>query len=153
MHRGETERRIDRALKELPLLRAPDTLLPRVSAAVQAWMRRPWYERAWFTWPLALRVVGITTLALMLASASVVAPEIFALARASAADLVANLLERVPVGLLRFEAALSTLLEAWQIVSARLLAYAAAAVFLLALTSALCVAALNRVAMREPMLP
>ena len=153
MHRGETEPRIDRALRELPLLRAPDTLLPRVSAAVQAWIRRPWYERAWFTWPLALRVAGIATLALLLAGASVVAPDIFALARASAADLVTRVLERLPVGLLRFEASLSTLLEAWQVVSERLLAYAAAVVFLLALTSALCVAALNRVAMREPMLP
>ena len=34
------------------LPRAPHTLLPRVLAAVQAWAQRPWYERAWFTWPL-----------------------------------------------------------------------------------------------------
>ena len=42
---------MDRELRRLPLPRAPQTLLPRVMAAVQAWAQRPWYTRAWFAWP------------------------------------------------------------------------------------------------------
>ena len=46
---------VDRELRQLPSPRAPHTLLPRVLAAVEQWTRRPWYARAWFTWPLGGR--------------------------------------------------------------------------------------------------
>jgi len=53
----------DRALRDLPLPRAPHTLLPRVMAAVDAWTRRPWYTRAWFTWPLQWQIVSVAAIA------------------------------------------------------------------------------------------
>jgi hypothetical protein len=31
-------------------------------AAVQAWASRPWYQRAWFTWPLVWQAVAILLL-------------------------------------------------------------------------------------------
>lgn len=60
--------RVSRALSQLPVLRAPDTLLPRVMAAVQAWAERPWYQRAWFTWPLGWQLATIAALVLMAVS-------------------------------------------------------------------------------------
>jgi hypothetical protein len=63
----DLERRVDRELRRLPSPLAPDTLLPRVLAAVDAWARRPWYARAWFTWPIGWQIASI--LALMLFAA------------------------------------------------------------------------------------
>src|SRR6478752_931002 len=52
-----------RELRRLPLPRAPQTLLPRVLAAVDAWARRPWYMRAWFTWPLGWQGASLALVA------------------------------------------------------------------------------------------
>jgi len=59
----ELERRVHEELRRLPAPLAPDTLLPRVLAAVDAWARRPWYARAWFTWPVGLQVASMAALA------------------------------------------------------------------------------------------
>jgi hypothetical protein len=61
----DLERVVDRELKALPAPRAPHTLLPRVLAAVDAWSRRPWYTRAWFTWPLGWQLASIAAAALI----------------------------------------------------------------------------------------
>jgi len=61
----DLEARVDRALRRLPQPHAPQTLLPRVLAAVEAWHERPWYTRAWFAWPLAWRVLSIVPCALV----------------------------------------------------------------------------------------
>ncbi|MCX7721958.1 MAG: hypothetical protein N2379_02720 [Verrucomicrobiae bacterium] len=52
----ELEAAIDRLLKTLPPLRAPDTLVPRVLAAVTPQARLAWYRRPWQTWPVALQL-------------------------------------------------------------------------------------------------
>ena len=62
------EDRVSRALTQLPALRAPSTLLPRVMAAVQAWAGRPWYQRAWFTWPMGWQLATVGVLVLMAVS-------------------------------------------------------------------------------------
>lgn len=64
---GDLEQRVDRELRRLPAPRAPHTLLPRVLAAVDAWVNRPWYTRAWFTWPLGWQVASVALLALAFA--------------------------------------------------------------------------------------
>lgn len=61
----ELETLVDRELRRLPQPRAPHTLLPRVMAAVEAWAQRPWYTRAWFTWPVGWRVASLAPLALL----------------------------------------------------------------------------------------
>ncbi|HEX5475899.1 MAG TPA: hypothetical protein VFX12_14660 [Vicinamibacterales bacterium] len=53
----------DRELRRLPAPRAPQTLLPRVMAAVEAWSPRPWYLRPWFAWPIVWRVASMAPLA------------------------------------------------------------------------------------------
>jgi hypothetical protein len=69
MDPANLERTIDRTLKQLPAPRAPETLLPRVMAAVRAWAERPWYARGWFAWPLGWQVAGIAALVAVAAAA------------------------------------------------------------------------------------
>ena len=59
---ADLEQKVDRELRRLPAPRAPHTLLPRVLAAVEAWVNRPWYTRAWFTWPLGWQVASVALL-------------------------------------------------------------------------------------------
>ena len=63
----ELETRIDRELKRLPELPAPPALLPRVLAVLGRQAVRPWYRRAWQTWPLGLQVASFAVLAAMFA--------------------------------------------------------------------------------------
>ena len=72
----DLETRVHRELGRLPAPRAPHTLLPRVMAAVQDWASRPWYARAWFTWPLGWQVVSVAALVLLITGAVMVAPEV-----------------------------------------------------------------------------
>src|SRR6266699_3611722 len=74
MHPIDLETLVGRQLRRLPAPRAPYTLLPRVLAAVQAWSRRPWYARDWFTWPLVWRLASIALLILILAGGVVALP-------------------------------------------------------------------------------
>jgi len=64
MRFDELERRMRDELARLPSPVAPATLLPRVLAAIDTWARRPWYARAWFTWPLGWQVVSVVLVAI-----------------------------------------------------------------------------------------
>jgi len=70
----EIERRVHEELRRLPAPLAPHTLMPRVLAAVDAWARRPWYERAWFTWPIGWRIASVAVLALAVYGTFIVPP-------------------------------------------------------------------------------
>lgn len=72
----ELERLTDGALRELPTPRAPRTLLPRVLAAVAAEARRPWYSRAWLSWPLRWQLVSAAAAVLVLTLATVGGPAV-----------------------------------------------------------------------------
>ena len=74
MNTPDLETRVDRELRHLPAPRAPHTLLPRVMDAVQAWAERPWYTRAWVTWPLAWQVVSVAALMAIVAGGAVLLP-------------------------------------------------------------------------------
>src|SRR6266508_4563329 len=65
---------VDRELRHLPVPRAPDTLLPRVLAAVERWSRRPWYARAWLTWPVGAQVASLIPLMLLVAGSVMLIP-------------------------------------------------------------------------------
>jgi hypothetical protein len=70
----DLERRVHEELRRLPAPLAPGTLLPRVLAAVDAWARRPWYARAWFTWPLALQAASLALVAIAIYATWVLPP-------------------------------------------------------------------------------
>ena len=74
MDPAELERLTDRALRTLPTPRAPRTLLPRVLAAVAAEAARPWYGRAWLSWPLHWQLVSGGVAALIVGAASLAGP-------------------------------------------------------------------------------
>jgi hypothetical protein len=56
------ESRVDRALKKLPDLSAPRTLLPRIRAALGRRELLPWYRQPWLAWPAPLRAVSLALL-------------------------------------------------------------------------------------------
>ena len=67
------EETLDAELKLLPDLPAPDTLIPRVMAALAAEACLPWYRRTWWTWPLAARVLSVAVLSALWGSLAWVA--------------------------------------------------------------------------------
>ncbi len=90
MHPADLETIVDRELRRLPALRAPATLLPRVLAAVQAWSQRPWYARAWFTWPLTGQAASIAALLLLAVGFLALLPTAGAVVGAAVAPLAAR---------------------------------------------------------------
>lgn len=51
----DLENEIDRQLKALPELTAPDGLVERVMATLEAQEKLPWFQRSWQTWPGGMR--------------------------------------------------------------------------------------------------
>ncbi len=41
----------DQTLRQLPMRRAPASLMPRVLAALARQRALPWYQQPWFRWP------------------------------------------------------------------------------------------------------
>jgi hypothetical protein len=75
MDPADLERLVDRELRALPAPRAPRTLLPRVMAAVAS-ARRPWYSRAWLTWPAAWQAVSVVVLLAAVAGGAMLLPSV-----------------------------------------------------------------------------
>jgi hypothetical protein len=65
---------VSREVSRLPTPRAPRTLLPRVMAAVAEMAGRPWYARAWRTWPIGWQIASAVACLLFVAGASLSLP-------------------------------------------------------------------------------
>ena len=74
MDSPDLERLTDRALRALPAPSAPRTLLPRVLAAVAAEAGRPWYSRAWLSWPMHWQLVSGAGALLVILAATLAGP-------------------------------------------------------------------------------
>jgi len=147
MHPRELEEIVGRSLRRLPAPRAPETLLPRVIAAVQAWAQRPWYARAWFTWPPLLQIGSIAAFVLLAGVAAIVWPEVrVALVSAVAAPL-APALARVSETLRGAGSALLTIRVLWRAMVAPFVPYLFVWVAAMCAACAAFAAAINRVAM------
>lgn len=92
MHPVDLETLIDRELRQLPMPRAPHTLLPRVLAAVQEWTLRPWYARAWFTWPFEWQVASVTALTVLVVCSAMLLPTVQAAAAPAASTFAARVM-------------------------------------------------------------
>ncbi|HEY6167208.1 MAG TPA: hypothetical protein VI454_04155 [Verrucomicrobiae bacterium] len=108
----ELERLIDRELKQLPPLRAPRTLMPRVLAEVRRRAALPWYQRAWFTWPRQWQVASAVALAAVLVGIAILLPEFHLGAVASRA--AGNLAGRVANATEGFGTGLNAALVLWR---------------------------------------
>jgi hypothetical protein len=113
MYRADLERFVDGKLRQLPLPHAPETLVPRVMAAVRAWVERPWYQRAWFTWPLGWQVASGTALVLTLLAIATGLPWMTASISGLAASALSGVTAKVPDVPQRLEAASSAAEVLW----------------------------------------
>jgi hypothetical protein len=59
---------IDQALRGLPELQAPATLIPRVRAALERRPSAPGYQHPWPDWPLPIRAAALIMLAAVFAA-------------------------------------------------------------------------------------
>ena len=58
----QIEQLIHRELRQLPELRAPETLVHRVMLAVHAKARQSWWHRPWLTWPFGMQLLSLALL-------------------------------------------------------------------------------------------
>jgi len=136
---------IDSELRDLPGPRAPRSLLPRVLAAV-AEARRPWYARAWRTWPSAWQAASVGACALFLAAAALSLPVVQTAAIHYAAPAVAPVAEAVQPVASRIEAVQRAFEVIWRVVIGPVAAMALVPVFLMLAASLALGAALRRLA-------
>jgi len=145
MRPTDLETHVDRALRQLPLPRAPHTLLPRVLAAVQEWTLRPWYERAWFTWPLGWQVVSAASLIMLIVGGGMLLPTAEAAADGAMSTLAAGMISDVVGVWQRVEVTANTARILWATLVEPLVPYAFALVVLMCLACAALGTALNHV--------
>lgn len=145
MHPVDLETLVDRELRQLPALRAPHTLLPRVLAAVQQWSQRPWYARAWFTWPVAAQIASAAALVLIVVGSALLITG----AQIAVDETSARLLSRVAPLAQGVEATVNAARVVWRALIAPLLVYAFGLVVLMCLACAAFGTALNHVAFRR----
>lgn len=63
------EELIHRELSKLPERPAPESLIPRVLARIQARQQKRWWQRSWPQWPWALQLASVPVMALVVAAA------------------------------------------------------------------------------------
>lgn len=146
MNPAELEALIDREIRTLPAPRAPHTLLPLVMASVHQWTMRPWYARAWFTWPMGWQMVSIAALMLLVAGGALLMPGARAAASQAASSLASGVVDDVTVMARRAELTVNAARVLWRTVLEPFVAYAFAIVVLMCLACAAFATTLNRLA-------
>ena len=141
----DLETRIDRTLRRLPAPRAPLTLLPRVLAAVQEWSQRPWYSRAWFTWPIGGQIVSAAALILVVVAGALLTTS----AQAVVDQATTRLFSGVMPAAQEVEAMLNAARVVWHAVVEPFAVYAFAVVVLMWLACVAFATALGHVAFRR----
>ena len=145
MSRVDLESFVDRQLRRLPQPAAPDTLLPRVMAAVRAWSARPWYQRTWFTWPLALQIASLTLFVVGVIGAGLALPLGYVAMDHVAGTAVAAATRDVPDWSARVSAASAAAQVVWHALVHPVLVYAAVVVCVLFAACVTVAVALNHV--------
>jgi hypothetical protein len=143
MRPDELETLVGQALGELPVPRAPETLLPHVMAAVAAWAERPWYARAWLTWPAPLQIASAAALVLLVAAGA------FGMAHAAAGHgaLMAAIASRIGDAGATVQTIAAACETLWRGLVRPVAPYALALVSMMCAACAACGAALNQIVM------
>jgi hypothetical protein len=143
MRPDELEPLVARKLADLPVPRAPETLLPRVMAAVAEWTARPWNTRAWLTWPLSLQIASAAALLLFVGAAA------FGMTHAALrpAALMTSAAEQVRAAGAAAQTAAAAFEALWRGLVRPVAPYALAIVSMMCAACAACGAALNQIVM------
>ena len=139
--------------RQLPMPRAPRTLLPRVMAAAQQWARRPWYARAWFTWPLGWQVASIAVFCVIGAWAVMAVPTVESAAARIASAYIASTGGDVAGAGGRLEATMNAVVILWRAIVKPIAPYVFAFAALMGGACAVFAAALNHVAFGRTVQP
>ena len=140
-------------LRQLPMPRAPRTLLPRVMAAAQQWARRPWYARAWFTWPLGWQVASIAVFCVIGACAVMAVPTVESAAARIASAYIASTGGDVVGAGGRLEATMNAVVILWRAIVKPIAPYVFAFAALMGGACAVFAAALSHVAFGRTVQP
>ena len=146
MNPADLEQAVHRALQQLPAPRAPRTLLPGVLALVEALTARPWYRRAWFTWPLVWQCAAVAAVLVSAAGAALLLSTAHAAAAAATSAATGDLVGRLASVTAATSSAATAARVVWSALLKPLLPYAFALVTIMCLACAACGAALSRVA-------
>jgi hypothetical protein len=136
-------------LRQLPPLRAPETLLPRVLAAVQAWVHRPWYARAWFSWPAPLQIASIAVVVVVAGVCAMLLPGAERLLLARFASSVAPAAAPVSAAVESANAAAQTVRVLWRALIEPLAPYVLVFIVTMCAACAAFAAAINRVVIAD----
>jgi len=128
---SDLERLVDRELSKLPAPRAPRTLLPRVMAAVDAAARRPWYTRAWFTWPVGWQIASVTAAIVLLTGVVMLLPGAASVARET--PVVAGVSGEVSAAAQQVESVTTAARVVWRALLAPVVPYAFGLVLIMSL--------------------
>jgi hypothetical protein len=150
MHPADLERAVHRRLRQLPAPAAPPTLLPRVMALVQTWAMRPWYERSWFTWPMALRLASAAMLVAVVAAGIRIAPSVTLAARTALSESLTQYTAAAPEITHRVQAVSGAMDVLWRTLFQRVLVVAFALVVAMGTACGVVALAVNRVVFGKP---
>jgi hypothetical protein len=137
----DLETLVGRELTQLPAPRAPHTLIPRVLAAVHAWAERPWYERAWFAWPLRWQLASAAGLILI----GMLLPGAWTTAAAAASTFAAPMMSALVDVAGRTAVAMNAASVLWRALFEPVIPYVFGLVMMMCLACAAFGAALNHV--------
>jgi hypothetical protein len=141
MNPADLERLVDRELQRLPGPRAPESLLPRVMAAVEAAARRPWYRRAWFTWPVGWQMASVVLGVIALTALVLFLPNVTSAARQ--APVVATVGGEVSAAAQQMDTVATAARVLWRALLAPVVPYAFGLVLLMCLACAVFGTVLN----------
>ena len=124
----DLEKLIDRELRSLPAPAAPETLAPRVMAAIAARAALPWHRQTWFEWPRGWQIASAALTVAFLATLMTLAPW-RALAEAEAVVRLAGQTRALVDGVGEIAGRILRIaLPLWSVLAQQVLIYALAAV-------------------------
>lgn len=143
---SDLETFVHRHLKALPPPQAPGTLLPRVMTTIHGQLERPWYTRALFTWPLAGQAAGLVALLAVVSGVALWVPVAHDAGSRLLSALIGSETQRLATAAARIGSAVNAIEVMRRTLVEPLYAYAVVLILVMCATSAVCGAALTRVA-------
>jgi anti-sigma factor RsiW len=143
MQPDDLERLIDDRLRRLPPPQAPSALAPRIMRSVEDWATRPWYTRAWMTWPIGWRVASVVAAAAMLAALVVFIPSFYETSASVTSSAMDSVARRATPATRRVDVVVTAVVVVWRALIAPVVPYALGVVMVMFLACGLAGTALS----------